>query len=414
LGHPETFYVLRRKRINVFRPSLAFFSNGLLYLAWWQIVLATLVLTHVTIISVTVYLHRCQAHRALELHPVVSHGFRFWLWLTTGMVTGHWAAVHRKHHAKCETDEDPHSPQAHGIWKVLLGGAELYGVEAKNEETLRKFAHGTPNDWIERNLYAKYPNLGVSLLLVMDVALFGIVGVSVWAVQMMWIPFWAGGVVNGIGHFYGYRNFGTADASTNVIPFGILIGGEELHNNHHAYATSARLSNKWYEFDLGWMYIRILSALGLARIRKVAPTPHLVKGKTTLDDATLQAVLRNRHEVMASYARAAERAFRHEVARRESISRRERIRLIRSARSWFRNERAWSYRTSQPQSAAIDGRNPDLRPYVELREELLAIWERSNLSREQLLLQLQDWCRRAELSGSKAIQAFSLRLRQYT
>jgi len=344
----------------------------------------------------------------------VSHGFRFWLWLTTGMVTGHWAAVHRKHHAKCETDEDPHSPQAHGIWKVLLGGAELYGVEAKNEETLRKFAHGTPNDWIERNLYAKYPNLGVSLLLVMDVALFGIVGVSVWAVQMMWIPFWAGGVVNGIGHFYGYRNFGTADASTNVIPFGILIGGEELHNNHHAYATSARLSNKWYEFDLGWMYIRILSALGLARIRKVAPTPHLVKGKTTLDDATLQAVLRNRHEVMASYARAAERAFRHEVARRESISRRERIRLIRSARSWFRNERAWSYRTSQPQSAAIDGRNPDLRPYVELREELLAIWERSNLSREQLLLQLQDWCRRAELSGSKAIQAFSLRLRQYT
>ena len=398
----------------MFRPSMEFFSNGLLYLTWWQIVLATLVLTHITIISVTVYLHRCQAHHALDLHPVVSHGFRFWLWLTTGMVTGHWAAIHRKHHAKCETDEDPHSPQAHGIWKVVLGGAELYGVEAKNEETLRNFAYGTPNDWIERNLYAKYPNLGVSILIVIDVALFGIVGVSIWAVQMMWIPFWAGGVVNGIGHFRGYRNFSTVDASTNIIPIGILIGGEELHNNHHAHATSARLSSKWYEFDLGWMYIRILSALRLARIRKVAPKPHLNKGKTILDDDTLQAVLRNRHEVMASYARAAERAYRHEMARRESISRREKIRLIRSARSWFRNEQAWPHRNAQLQLAAIDGCNPGLRPYIELREELLAIWERSNKSREQLLLQLQEWCRRAELSGSKAIEAFSLRLRQYT
>jgi stearoyl-CoA desaturase (delta-9 desaturase) len=202
------------------------------------------------------------------------------------MVTGHWAAVHRKHHAKCETAEDPHSPQSHGIWKVLLGGAELYRAETKNEETLRKFAYGTPNDWIERNLYTKYPSLGVSLLGVIDVALFGIVGVSVYAVQMIWIPFGAGGVVNGIGHFRGYRNFDTADASTNVIPWGILIGGEELHNNHHAYATSARMSNKWHELDIGWMYIFLLSALGLAKVRKVVPRPHLVKAKTVLDDAT--------------------------------------------------------------------------------------------------------------------------------
>ncbi|SDG20961.1 DesA family fatty acid desaturase [Paraburkholderia phenazinium] len=355
----------------MFRTSLDFFSNGLLGLSWWQIVLTTLLLTHVTIISVTVYLHRCQAHRALELHPVVSHGFRFWLWLTTGMVTGHWAAVHRKHHAKCETAEDPHSPQAYGIWKVLLCGAELYGAETRNEETLRKFAYGTPNDWIERNLYARYPNLGVSLLMVLDVALFGILGVSVWAVQMIWIPFWAGGVVNGVGHFRGYRNFDTADASTNVIPFGILIGGEELHNNHHAYAASARLSNKWYELDIGWMYISILSALGLAKVRKVAPRPHLVKGKTVLDDATLQAVLRNRYEVMASYTKVAERVSRQEQG------------------------------------------DQRLHIYVELREELVAMWERSNVSREQLLLQLQDWCRRAELSGIDAIEEFSLRLRQY-
>jgi stearoyl-CoA desaturase (delta-9 desaturase) len=363
-------YGFRRKRANLFRTSLDFFSNGLLRLPWWQIVLATLLLTHATIISVTVYLHRCQAHRALELHPVVSHSFRFWLWLTSGMVTGHWAAVHRKHHAKCETVEDPHSPQSHGIWKVLLGGAELYRAETKNEETLRKFAYGTPNDWIERNLYARYPNLGVSLLIVIDVALFGIFGVSVWAVQMIWIPFWAGGVVNGIGHFRGYRNFDTADASTNVIPFGILIGGEELHNNHHAHATSARLSNKWYELDIGWMYIFILSALGLAKVTKVAPRPHLVKGKTVLDDATLQAVLRNRYEVMASFTKVAKRICRQ------------------------------------------DG-DQKLRICVELRAELAAMWERSNVSREQLLLQLQDWCCRAELSGIDALEAFSLRLRQY-
>ena len=392
---------------------LAFFSNGLLSLSWWQTVLAVLVLTHVTIITVTVYLHRCQAHRALDLHPVVAHFFRFWLWMTTGMVTGRWAAVHRKHHARCETPEDPHSPQTHGIWKVLLGGAELYRMEARNEETLRKFGHGTPNDWIEQNLYSKYPNLGVSLLIVIDVALFGIVGISVWAVQMIWVPFWAGGVVNGIGHFRGYRNFGTADASRNIIPFGILIGGEELHNNHHAYATSARLSRKWYELDIGWMYIRVLGVLGLARIRKAAAAPHLVKGKTILDDATLQAVLRNRYEVMANYARAAERAYRQEIGRRGCITRREKARLIRSARAWLRGEHAWPGSSSQLKSAGLDGRNPDLRPYVELREELLAIWERSNLSREQLLLQLQDWCRRAEVSDSKTLEAFSLRLRQY-
>ncbi|NMM03022.1 acyl-CoA desaturase [Paraburkholderia sp. RP-4-7] len=392
---------------------LAFFSNGLLSLSWWQTVLAVLVLTHVTIITVTVYLHRCQAHRALDLHPVVAHFFRFWLWMTTGMRTGSWAAVHRKHHARCETDEDPHSPQTRGIWKVLLGGAELYRIEARNEETLRKFAYGTPNDWIERNLYAKYPNLGVSLLIVIDVALFGIVGMSVWAVQMIWIPFWAGGVVNGIGHFRGYRNFGTPDASTNVMPIGILIGGEELHNNHHAYATSARMSNKWYEFDIGWMYIRTLSALGLANIRKVAPKPRLVKGKKELDDDSLQAVLRNRNEVMARYARVAERDYRQELVRVEHIGRREKALLMQSVRICYREEQQGLDITRQLRLKEIHDRNPKLRTYIELRAALAAIWERSNATREQLLLQLQDWCNRAEQSGISAIEEFSLRLRRY-
>jgi stearoyl-CoA desaturase (delta-9 desaturase) len=403
-----------RKKANLFSTSLAFLSDGLLALSGWQILLATLISTHVTIVSVTVYLHRCQAHRALDLHPLVSHFFRFWLWMTTGMVTGKWAAVHRKHHAKCETQEDPHSPQIKGIWKVLLGGAELYRTEVNNEETLRRFGHSTPVDWIERNVYAKYPNLGISLLIVIDVALFGVVGVSVWAIQMIWIPFWAGGVVNGLGHFWGYRNFGTPDASTNVIPIGVLIGGEELHNNHHAYATSAKLSNRWYEFDIGWMYICVLSALGLATVRKVAPRPHLVKGKAEIDDDTLQAVLRNRFEVMASYARTAERAFRQELVHVKYTSRREKALLMRGVRHWFRDDGpAGQAKACQPVPKGLYEHAPTLRVYVELREDLSAIWTRSNLSREQLLCQLQDWCHRAEQSRIDALRQFSLRLRLY-
>jgi stearoyl-CoA desaturase (delta-9 desaturase) len=404
---------LLRKKTDLFSTSLAFLSNGLLSLLWWQTLLATLVLTHATIVSVTVYLHRCQAHRALDLHPAVSHCFRFWLWMTTGMVTGPWAAVHRKHHAKCETDDDPHSPQTRGIWKVLLGGAELYRVEAKNEETLRRFGHGTPNDWMERNVYAKYPNLGISLLLVIDVALFGIVGMSVWAVQMMWIPFWAGGVVNGAGHFWGYRNFGTDDASTNLIPVGVLIGGEELHNNHHAYATSAKLSSKWYELDIGWTYICILSALGLAKAKKVASTPHRVKGKVVLDDDTLQAVLRNRYEVMAGFARAAERACREEIERMGHASRREKYLLMRGATMWLRNGLEAQRNQDRQPLPETYAHNQKLRACMELRRDLSAMWERSNASREQLLSQLQDWCRLCEQSGINALREFSLSLRQY-
>jgi stearoyl-CoA desaturase (delta-9 desaturase) len=384
----------------VFATPLTFFSHGVLALPWWQILLTTLALTHVTIISVTVYLHRCQAHRALELHPAVSHFFRFWLWMTTGVTTGPWVAVHRKHHAKCETDADPHSPQIRGIWKVLLGGAELYRAEAKNEETLRKFGHGTPNDWLERNLYARYPDLGVSLLIVMDVALFGCIGVSVWAVQMIWIPFLAGGVVNGVGHFLGYRNFDSADASTNVFPFGILIGGEELHNNHHAYATSARLSNKWYEFDLGWAYICMLSALGLARIRKTSPTPRLVKGKCVLDDDTVQAIIRSRYEVMARYSETAERAYREELERSAHLSRRKRAAQMRAVRKGLRTAHPVRSARYQQRFREIVESSQKLRTYVDLRDELMAIWERSTRSSEQLLSQLQEWCRHGAAAPS--------------
>ena len=393
--------------------SLEFFANGLLDFSWWQILLFTLVMTHITIIGVTVYLHRCQAHRALELHPVVSHFFRFWLWATTGMLTGQWAAIHRKHHAKCETEEDPHSPQTRGIWKVLLQGAELYRSEAKNEETMRKFSHGTPNDWMERNVYTRYPILGISLMMVVDVALFGIVGLSVWAVQMIWIPFWAAGVVNGLAHWWGYRNFNSADASTNIFPLGILIGGEELHNNHHTYATSAKLSNKWYEFDIGWMYIRIMSAFKLAKVKKIAPTPRLSASKSVLDHDTLQAVLSNRYEVMARYGKAVKRAYRQEMSKLKDAGAREKYQVMHGARKWVHKDEAGLDEPQRKQLPELLSDNHKLRTYIELRQDLSAMWDRSNASREQLLAQLQDWCHRAEQSGIKALQDFAVRLRRY-
>ncbi|MFM0338132.1 DesA family fatty acid desaturase [Paraburkholderia fungorum] len=392
---------------------LDFLAHGLLHFSWLQLVLYTLIATHITIIGVTVYLHRCQAHRALELHPVVSHFFRFWLWMTTGMLTGQWAAIHRKHHAKCETEEDPHSPQTRGIWKVLLEGAELYRTEAKNEETMRKFSHGTPNDWMERNVYTKYPILGVSLMMVLNVALFGVVGLTIWAVQMIWIPFWAAGVVNGLAHWWGYRNFNSSDASTNIFPWGIIIGGEELHNNHHTYATSAKLSNKWYEFDIGWMYIRIMSAFRLAKVKKVAPTPRLTTGKLVLDQDTLQAVLANRYEVMARYGKALKRAYRQELAHLKEVGAREKYQVMRGARSWFHKEEAGLDEPQKRQLPQIFANSQKLKTYIDMRNELAAMWERSNASRDQLLIQLQDWCHRAEQSGIKALQEFAMRLRRY-
>jgi len=393
--------------------SLEFLANGLLDFSWWQILLFTLAMTHVTIAGVTIYLHRCQAHRALDLHPVASHFFRFWLWMTTGMLTGQWAAIHRKHHAKCETEEDPHSPQTRGIWKVLLEGAELYRAEAKNEETMRKFSHGTPNDWMERNVYTRYPILGISIMMVIDVALFGIVGLSVWAVQMIWIPFWAAGVVNGLAHWWGYRNFNSSDASTNIFPLGILIGGEELHNNHHTFATSAKLSSKWYEFDIGWLYIRMMSMVGLAKVKKVAPTPKLAASKAVVDQDTLQAVLANRYEVMARYGKTLKHAYAQELAKLKEAGAREKYQLMRGARKWFHKEEDGLNEPQLKQLPELTSDNQKLRTFIELRKDLSAMWDRSNASREQLVTQLQDWCHRAEESGIKALQDFALRLRRY-
>ncbi len=230
-------------------------------------IIYTLVMVQITIACVTLYLHRSQAHRAVQFHPVISHFMRFWLWLTTGMVTKEWVAVHRKHHQASDTEKDPHSPQVYGLWRVLFGGAFLYVKAARNKLMIQELGIGTPNDWIEKKLYTPHSRLGILLMLVIDLVLFGPIGFVVWGVQMLWIPFWAAGVINGLSHWWGYRNTDTKDTSRNLWPFAIWIGGEELHNNHHADGASAKFKQRWYEFDIGWFYIKVLEKLKLARVR---------------------------------------------------------------------------------------------------------------------------------------------------
>jgi len=387
---------------------LNWLGNGLLDWSWWQIALFTLLVTHITIAAVTIFLHRCQAHRALDLHSIPSHFFRLWLWLTTGMVTKQWAAVHRKHHAKCETKEDPHSPQILGINEVLLRGAELYKDEAAKQDTLDKFGHGTPDDWIENHIYSKYSWQGVGLMLIIDVILFGAIGATVWAIQMLWIPITAAGVINGIGHFWGYRNFDCEDASKNIVPWGILIGGEELHNNHHTYATSAKLSNKWYEFDIGWFYIRCLSALGLATIKKVPPKPVLADVRPA-DQDTLEAIIANRYEVMARYSKTLQRFYATELHHLQEIASN-----LKDTRNWLSKDESRLSDDEKNQLEQLMKNNSQLRKMIEMRRELHLIWSRSTASQEQLVDQLRVWCHRAEESGNAILRDFSLRLRRYS
>lgn len=398
--------------MNLFGNILEFLDGGLIGLSAWQVVIYTLVVTHITIAAVTIYLHRHQAHRALELHAIPSHFFRFWLWLTTGQVTKEWAAIHRKHHAKCDTEEDPHSPVTRGIKKVFFEGAELYRAESKNLETMEKYGHGTPSDWIERNLYTRFSWQGVILQLILNVALFGVIGITIWAIQMMWIPVMAAGVINGIGHWWGYRNYDCADAATNIFPWGILIGGEELHNNHHTYATSAKLSSKWYEFDIGWLYIRILETMGLAKVKKVAPEPKFAKDKLVIDLDTLQSVIANRYDVMAKYAKSVKHACRDEF---EHLRHKNELQkpFLRTSRKLLQREPAKLAEPQQQHLVELFQHSKALETMHHMRVELGAIWERSSSTREQLLHQLQDWCVRAEKSGIKSLEEFSMRLRSY-
>jgi stearoyl-CoA desaturase (Delta-9 desaturase) len=386
---------------------------GMWHLSFWGYVGVALLLTHITIASVTIFLHRHQAHRALTLHPAVSHFFRFWLWLTTGMVTREWVAIHRKHHARCETPEDPHSPQVYGIRRVLFGGVGLYRTEAGDVETLETYGRGTPDDWLERNVYTPHPIAGLMLLLAFDLVVFGLPGIAIYLVQIVWIPFWAAGVINGIGHYWGYRNFETEDASRNIIPIGILIGGEEFHNNHHAYGSSAKLANKWWELDIGWVYIRILEILGLAGVKKVAPRVSFSRASSGIDVDTLRAVVLNRFHVLKLYGRRVLAPVLHgetggepgftrrqlDRVRRLMIREDARLRPDPHARQWL--------------EAALE-RSPKLRTVYQFMQQLRTLSGQTTGKNEGDLKRLQAWCTEAEASGIRALREFALQLQAYT
>jgi stearoyl-CoA desaturase (delta-9 desaturase) len=385
--------------------------EGLLNLSLWGYIGVTLLLTHITIASVTIFLHRYQAHNALTLHPMASHFFRFWLWLTTGMVTKEWVAVHRKHHAKCETTDDPHSPQIEGIWKVLLGGIGLYRAATRDAETLKHYGIGTPDDWLERHVYTRVPYIGIVIMAALDVLLFGAVGLIIFATQMVWIPFWAAGVINGVGHFAGYRNFETRDASRNLSPIGILIGGEEFHNNHHAYAQSARLSNKWWEFDIGWFYIKALALFGLARVRRVAPKVRIARDKQVVDLETLRAVVRDRYHILTLYGRkvirpvvSAERRASHGAGRT----------LLRRARKLMtREDITLDARARATLDEALQ-QSQTLETVYRFKAQLKTLWTHTASDGTKRVERLKKWCAEAERSGISALQDFVDVLRGYT
>ncbi len=381
-------------------------------LPWWGYVLVALGLTHITIAGTTLYLHRCQAHKAITLHPIVSHFFRFWLWLTTGMVTKEWVAVHRKHHAYVETENDPHSPQIYGINRVLWTGALLYHTESHKPETLEKYGHGSPTDWLERHLYTPLTYMGPITMLCLNVLLFGgVPGFLIWLTQMVWIPMWAAGVINGIGHFWGYRNFEVTDASRNIVPWAFVIGGEELHNNHHAYASSARFSIKPWEFDLGWFYIKILRALGLVKVNKTPPVIVSEPGKRRCDLETVKAVVENRFQVSANYIKEVLRSVCREEMQKTDRANKKQWSLTKKARYLLSRERLNA--TNRMRLNQLLDINPRLREVYAMKQRLQDIWTRSAASQENLLQALEEWCKAAEASGVQALEEFSLRLRGY-
>ncbi len=379
-------------------------------LSAWTYLGITLLLTHITIASVTIYLHRSQAHRAVELNPVVSHFFRLWLWLTTGIITKEWVAVHRKHHAKVESEQDPHSPQQFGIKAVLCKGAELYQYEAANQETLGKYGHDSPDDWLENNLYTRHSYLGLTLLLFINCMLFGPIGLTIWAVQMIWIPVFAAGVINGVGHWWGYRNFEPEDASTNIIPLGIFIGGEELHNNHHAFASSARFSSKWFEVDVGWWYIRMLKTFGIAKVKKLAPIPIIDYQNTVIDLDTIKAVISTRFYLMSQYATSVVK----KVYREEKASyRNARLTLTRTHKKLLIRHSNLLDEAARARLNTILEENDKLKTVYEFGLRLQSIWQNKHASQESLMDSLCEWCSSAEQTGIQALQDFALTVRAY-
>jgi len=382
---------------------------GVLGLSAWGYVIATLLMLQITMMAVTLYLHRDQAHRAIDLHPVLRHFFRFWIWCTSGMLTREWVAVHRKHHAFCETKDDPHSPQVLGLRKVLLEGAELYQEEKSKRETVEKFGRGAPNDWLERNIYLRVPYGGILLMIVADLLLFGVPGIIIFSIQMVSMPLFAAGIINGLGHHSGYRNFECDDAATNLVPWAFMIGGEELHNNHHAFPTSAKFSVRRWEFDIGWMYITIFRGLGLARVNKVAPRPLLqTEPNANIDIENLRAIIVNRMHVLRDYTRQVTMPiFRMEKALATGNV------ALRRAKKLFVRRPLLLDDTAKLRLSELLADNAALRTVHEFRERLSELWSGANVSNDNLLAQLKQWCAEAEASGIKVLEDFAQRLRSY-
>ena len=392
----------------MFDAVFDFLSNGLTRMSWVGMLVYMLVMTQLTIFTVTLYLHRCQTHRGIDLHPLIAHFFRFWGWLTTGMVTKEWVAVHRKHHAKVETEEDPHSPQIYGIKKVFWDGVSLYRDASEVKEDLEKYGRGTPDDWIERKLYANHPYWGPALMLVISFALFGVIGVALWAVQMIWIPFWAAGFVNGIGHWAGYRNFESADTARNLLPWGFWIGGEELHNNHHAFPSSAKFALRKWEFDIGWAAICALRAVGLAKVLRVAPSLDVRPNVHLPDAETLKAVLTHRFQAMTDYYRGVIVPTLREEAQHAGES----IKAIpRRMRRALADDGRWLDGESHARLQAVLAKRPTLRTVCDFRSRLAALMDQRGA--EQALKGLQQWIAEAEQSGIRALQEFAARLKGY-
>jgi len=390
---------------------LNFLTGGVVGLGWWGMALVLLVFTQLTIFAVTLYLHRSQAHRGVDFHPVIAHFFRFWTWLTTSMITKEWVAIHRKHHAKVETDEDPHSPVTKGIGMVFWRGVELYREARAMRADIEQYGRGAPDDWIERRLYTPHANLGPVALLVINSVLFGLPGVALGAIQMAWIPFWAAGVINGLGHWWGYRNFESADTSTNLTPWAFWVGGEELHNNHHAFPSSARFSMRRWEFDIGWAVIRGLQAVRLAKVLRVAPSMDVRPNIAVPDAETLKALLSHRFQAMTDYQRNVfVPALREEAAMAGAKLRKL---LPRRMRRGLVNDGRWLKPDCRAQLSTWVEQRPRIRVLVEHRARLAALLEaRGNDAAERLKL-LQAWCHEAEASGIAALQNYAARLKGY-
>ena len=386
---------------------------GLADLSFWGYVVVTVLWMHVTLIAITLYFHRDQAHRAIDLHPALRHFFRLWLWITTGASTREWVAVHRRHHAYCERDGDPHSPRIFGLKTVLLEGAELYRAAARDRETIEKYAKGTPNDWLENHLYA-HPTgsyYGIALLVLADLVLFGVPGIIMIAFQLGNMPLLAAGVINGLCHAKGYRNFETPDASTNLWPLAVLIAGEELHNNHHAFPTSARFSMRRHEFDLGWLYLKMFAALRLAKIRRVATPPALkasAGAAPELDE--LRAIIVHRMHVLRHYTYNVTLP----VLRRELETFGENANtLLRTARRYLSRQPEMLDESSRQQLEALADRHPRFQTVLQFRNELKQLWEGAHTSNDRLLADFREWCARAEQSGIQGLQEFVHYLRSF-